>query len=271
MPTSRDHHPRTYVAAGAAILLCLAASLAARQHAGSYTQADAEAGARLYGAQCSACHGADGTLVAGIDLRRGQFKLGSTDEDLVRTITRGVPGTAMPGNSFTAAELFSLVAYLRSMREFGARAVALGDPGSGQRLFEANGCQACHRIDGKGSRFAADLSDIGAVRSGEALLQALTDTSSPVAPGRRFVRAVTRDGRVITGRRLNEDTYTVQLLDDEERLVSLSKGALREYRVTKHVEKPTGKDRLSPGDRADLVAYLLGLTGVDPPTGARTR
>jgi putative heme-binding domain-containing protein len=255
-----------------AVVCCLAGPLAAQQHAGSYTQADIDSGARLYGAQCSACHGAEGTLVASVDLRRGQFTRGTTDEDLARTITRGVPGTAMPPNAFTAAELFSLVAYLRSMREFGARAVALGDPRSGQQLFEARGGPTCHRIDGKGSRFAADLSDIGAIRSGEALQLALTDASNTVAPGRRFVRAVTRDGRVVTGRRLNEDTYTVQILDDGERLVSLAKDTLRDYAVAKHSDRPAGKDRLSPEDRSHLVAYLLGLKGVSPPlTGAPAR
>lgn len=254
------------------LVLGLAGPLAAQQHAGSYTQAEVENGSRLYGAQCAACHGPDGTLVASVDLRRGQFKLGSTDEDLVRTITRGVPGTAMPPNTFTAAELQSLVAYLRSMREFGARAVALGDPRTGGQLFEARGCRSCHRIDGQGSRFAADLGDIGAIRSGEALQQALLDGSNTVAAGRRFVRAVTRDGRVVTGRRLNEDTYTVQLLDADDRLVSLPKEGLREYVVTKHSPTPAGKDRLSPEERSHLVAYLLGLKGLDrPAAGARPR
>ena len=36
-----------------------------------------------------------------------------------------------------------------------------------------------------------------------------------------FTRAVTRDGETIRGRRLNEDTYTVQLIDSQERLRSL--------------------------------------------------
>ncbi len=50
-------------------------------------------------------------------------------------------------------------------------------------------------------------------------------------PINRPVRAVTRDGTVINGRRLNEDTYTVQLLDDQEKLVSLVKADLREYTI----------------------------------------
>lgn len=265
-------HPSQLVRTGIAVacVLTLAGRVAAQQHAGSYTQADVERGALIYGAHCSPCHGPEGETVANVDLRRGQFKLGSTDEDLARIIRRGVPGTAMPPNTFAEPDLFALIAYVRSMREFGARAVTLGDPGSGQQLFASKGCPACHRVDGKGSRFAADLSDIGAIRSGEALHRALLDFSNAVAPGRRFVRAVTSDGRVVTGRRLNEDTYTVQLMDDEERLVSLSKADLREYTTSKISGRPAGKEKLSPDDRSHLVAYLLARKGLDgPPPGPR--
>ena len=50
-------------------------------------------------------------------------------------------------------------------------------------------------------------------------------------PANRPVRAVLRDGTVVTGRRLNEDTFTVQLIDSNERLVSLDRAAIREYTV----------------------------------------
>ena len=260
-------HRSRLVRTGIAIacVLGLSGPVAAQQHAGSYSQADIERGALVYGAHCSPCHGPEGDTIANVDLRRGQFKLGSTDEDLARIITRGVPGTAMPPNKFAEADLFALIAYIRSMREFGARAVTLGNPTTGGELFAARGCPACHRVNGRGSRFAADLSDIGAIRSGEALHRALLDFSNAVPPGRRFVRAVTSDGRVVTGRRLNEDTYTVQLMDDQERLVSLSKEHLREYTTSKISGKPAGKEKLSPEDRSHLVAYLLGLKGLDGP------
>jgi putative heme-binding domain-containing protein len=243
--------------------------LAAQQHAGVYTAADIENGARLYGAQCSACHGADGALVAAVDLRRGVFRLGSSDEQLARTIAQGIPGTAMVPQKFTAAELHALVAYIRSMRDFGARAVAVGDPGTGATLFEQKGCFSCHRVKGKGSLFSVDLSEIGTVRSAEALQRALADTTNVVAPQRRFIRATTSDGRVVTGRRLNEDTFTVQLLDDDGRLVSLVKSELREYTVDKTSPRPTAKDKLTAEDRAHLTAYLAALKAAQ--TGTVTR
>jgi hypothetical protein len=81
-------------------------------------------------------------------------------------------------------------------------------------------------------------------------------------PMNRSVRAVTRDGKVINGRRLNEDTYSVQLIDDQERLLSLDKADLREYTVVTTSTMPSYKDKLSAQEMADLVAYLLTLKGL---------
>ena len=105
-------------------------------------------------------------------------------------------------------------------------------PAAGRRLFEGKGgCATCHRVNGKGPRVAPDLSDIGAIRTPAALQRSLLDPTSAMLPINRPVRVVTRDGRTIRGRRLNEDTYTVQLIDEQERLVSLVKADLREYEL----------------------------------------
>jgi mono/diheme cytochrome c family protein len=82
-----------------------------------------------------------------------------------------------------------------------------------------------------------------------------------LTPINRPVRAVTRDGKVITGRRLNEDTYSVQMLDDKEQLVSLTKSDLREYEVLKTSKMPSYRDKLTIEEIADLVAYLASLKG----------
>src|SRR5437867_4751027 len=236
-------------------------SLTAQEHVGQYSQADVETGYNLYNTNCITCHGANGDSVPGVNLRSGQFRRASNDSDLNRLIQTGIPGTAMPPGRFNTAELAGLVAYIRSMREFDAQP-ARGDARRGQTLFEGKGgCTTCHRINGKGSRVGPDLSDIGAVRSPNALERALIDPTASLLPLNRSVRAVTRDGKVITGRRLNEDTYTVQLIDSEERLVSLEKAALREYTVMKTSSMPSYKDKLSPAELDDIVAYLRTLKG----------
>ena len=243
------------------VLLLLGAQ-GAQEHVGQYSQADVENGFRLFGVHCSTCHGANGDSIPGIDMRRGQFRRVTSDAELTRIISSGIPGTAMPPNRFVSADLAGLVAYIRSMRDFDTREVAIGDAGRGQALFEGKGgCVKCHRVNSKGSRVGPDLSDIGAIRSPEALQQSVLDANSSVLPINRYVRAVTRDGKPVRGRRLNEDTYTVQLIDEQERLVSLDKADLREYTVIKTSSMPSYKDELTSGELADLVAYLRSLKG----------
>jgi putative heme-binding domain-containing protein len=168
----------------------------------------------------------------------------------------------MPPGAFNTSELAGLVAYVRSMHAFGAGAAGRGDASRGRTLFEGKGeCATCHRVNGNGSRVAPDLSEIGAVRSPEALGRSLVDPTASMLPLNRYVRAVTRRGQVIRGRRLNEDTYTVQLISTEERLVSLLKADLEEYTVEKTSAMPTYKDALTAAERDDLVAYLGTLKG----------
>ncbi len=218
----------------------------------------------MYGANCAFCHGAAGNAISNVDLRSGKFRRAASDEDLARLITAGVAGTAMPPHKFQDAELTGIVAYIRAMRDVHTSRIAVGDPRRGKEIFAGKGaCMSCHRVNGQGSRLAPDLSDIGTVRSANDLQQSLLDPTANMLPINRSVRGVTRDGNVITGRRLNEDTYSVQLIDNEERLVSLAKADLKEYTVIKTSSMPSYRGKLSAPELADLVAYLLTLDGVN--------
>ena len=246
-------------------LLCAAPAIAQpppQPVLGEYTPADIAYGARLYDAQCTTCHGANGDGVGGVDLRSGRFRNAVSDQDLARVITNGIPATGMLGFKFDAAELTGVVAYLRNMNSFDRESVKTGDAARGRNVFEGRGgCPRCHRVGTQGPRTAPDLSDIGAVRSAGSLLRSLTDPSSQMMPINRPVRVVTRDGTVLNGRRLNEDTYTVQLIDDRERLVSLNKADLREFTISTTSPMPSYKNTLNADEMADVVAYLLSLKG----------
>ena len=82
-------------------------------------------------------------------------------------------------------------------------------------------------------------------------------------PINRPVRAVLADGTVVSGRRLNEDTYSVQLIDDNGRLRSLDKTTLRELTVITESPMPSYADELSEQEIADVIAYLLTLRGLE--------
>jgi len=231
-------------------------------HAGEYAPADIQYGATVYTAQCTQCHGPNGDQVSGVDLRSGRFRNAATDDDLRRIVTVGIPGTSMPGRRLDAAEVTGIVAYVRNMRDFNSSSVTLGDRARGEALIEGRGqCATCHRANGKGSRVAPDLSDVGTSRAASSLQQSVLDPSSLMIPIDRPVRIVTKDGKTITGRRLNEDTYTIQLIDAQEHLLSLLKTDVREYTILKTSSMPSYKDRLNDQELADLVAYLVTLKG----------
>jgi hypothetical protein len=109
------------------------------------------------------------------------------------------------------------------------------------------------------------LSDVGAIRTPSYIEDALLDPSSIALPQHRFIRATTRSGEVIMGRRMNEDTLTVQILDSKERLLSLSKADLRDYTIENGPRMPSYKDQLTDTERADLISFLVSLKGEDAP------
>jgi putative heme-binding domain-containing protein len=226
-----------------------------------YLPTDVENGSRLYRSNCFACHGPEGNSIPGVDFRRGQFKRASTDDDLLRVIANGVPGTAMPPAAINDSARLALVAYLRSMHE---SASGSGDAAHGRTLLEGKGgCLACHRVNGKGSRLGPDLSEAGAIRTAEYLKRKIVSPADSIMPEHRLVRVVARDGTVVSGRRLNEDTHTIQLMDRDEHLRSFSKSDLREVTLLTTTTMPAYGDKLSASELADIVSYLLTLKGLD--------
>ena len=231
-------------------------------HPEDYPRVDVLHGARLYAENCDRCHGADGNGVSGVDLRSGKFSHATTDGQLRTFITNGSPTAGMPAFTFDAADLTGVVAYLRNMNSIDRGSLKPGDAAHGRTLVETKGaCLSCHRINQTGSRKAPNLSNIGANRSAGSLERSLLDPSSQMWPINRPVHIVTKDGKVINGRRLNEDTYTVQVSDEEGRLISLNKSDLRDLTISTKSTMPSYKQELSPDELSDVVTYLLSLKG----------
>lgn len=218
-------------------------------------------GERLFQATCAVCHGAEGNAVPGIDFAKGRWKRLSKEEDIGQVLAKGIPGTAMPPFDLRPRQVSWLIAYLRSLR-VSAVSAAAGDAEGGRTLFEGKGaCTQCHRIGQNGSRVGPDLSEIGRIRPAPALEQSILEPDAVILPEHLYIRAVTRDGVTITGRRLNEDPSTVQIIDTHERLIGLVKADLQEYKILPASAMPSYRGKLSNSEVADIVKYLSTRKG----------
>ena len=246
-----------------AALGMMAMPAAAQTQGRQYRSEDIRAGAKLYGAQCALCHGQNGDGIAGVNLPRQQFRRASSDEDIRNTIGTGVAAAGMPAFRLMAPELDGLIAYIRSGFDQTGTGFTLGNAARGQALFEGKGgCLSCHRVHGKGALAAPDLSDIGLAKPPGAIQRSLLEPSSAMQPINRTVRIVLGNGRTIEGRRVNEDTHTVQLIGSDGALHSLEKSAIRRMETAARSDMPSYADTLSGEERADLLAYLVSLKGL---------
>jgi len=234
---------------------------AGAQHA---TADDITDGERAFSQSCANCHGPDGNLIAGIDFGRGLMRRSYTDAEIVGIILNGIPETPMPATPGMSREQAErIVAYLRSWPERGFVAADVGDAARGETLFFGKGeCTGCHAVAGRGARHGPDLSRIGRERRAVELEASLIAPASVVDPAARSFRVTRADGEVITGRLLNHDTFTVQLVDTDDRLRSFDKAELRDYGFV-GTPMPGYRDRLSAQEIADLVSYLASLQGLD--------
>jgi len=231
-------------------------------HDAQYPDVDIAYGASLYAARCVTCHGVQGDAIGGVNLRSGKFRNAVTDTELGRFIRAGSPAAGMPPFALDNAEMAGITAYLRNMNSLDTANVKGGDASRGRAIFEGKGgCVSCHRVGRVGSRVAPNLSDIGSQRSPGSIQRSLVDPSSQMMPINRPVRLVKKDGTVVNGRRLNEDTYSIQVIDDKERLHSILKADIKEFTISKTSLMPSYKDTLNSTEIADLLGYLLSLKG----------
>jgi cytochrome c oxidase cbb3-type subunit III len=274
--------PSFYPALGRVVVLMLmlaSLSLSAQNHnpfAGDPKAA--KAGEFQFRINCAFCHGLGARGGGrGPDLTRSQKRHGNSDVDLFRTINQGIPGTAMPPNGTTGQgvgmtdeEIWQVIAYLRSIQRRPER--SRGNAAHGKELFygDAN-CSGCHMVEGKGGRLGPDLTTVGGARTADYIVDSVRNPSRRLAQGlseatKEFpqeyetVTVVTADGKEITGVTLNEDSFTVQLMDTSERLYSFEKDKLHSFKKSRVSLMPAyDTSLLSDKDLQDIVAYLLSV------------
>jgi cytochrome c oxidase cbb3-type subunit 3 len=228
---------------------------------------------------CAFCHGLGARGGGrGPDLTRAQKRHGNSDVEMFHNIHDGIPGTAMPaatnggiGVGMTDEEIWQVVTYLRSV-QVKAPAQPLGNAGHGKELFYgSSACSVCHMIQGQGGRLGPDLTTAGSSRSTEYLIESVRNPSRRLAQGifeamKEFPQeyetasVVTADGTKLTGVLLNEDQFTVQMLDTREQLHLLEKDKLRSFEKRRESLMPAYDQKtLSDKDLQDLIAYLQAV------------
>jgi mono/diheme cytochrome c family protein len=220
------------------------------------TAADAAAGKPLYLRECSGCHGERGNGAGPAadfvdprprDFTQGRLKLRTTEpghppptSDILRTVERGIPGTAMPSFSFLSEdERKKIAAYVLKLADMldEPEPEHSYDPGTaptvtpeiiakGRTMYVDAGCPSCHGALGKGDGESAnELKDVD---------------ERPIKP-RDFTEGIYRGG--------------AQLIDLYYRIAIGMDGT----------PMPGYKDSIDPPDVWALAAYVASLR-VTPPT-----
>jgi putative heme-binding domain-containing protein len=248
-------------------------SRAEQLETGSTSPGELDQGKRLYAVHCASCHGPNGEGSRGPTLAQPKLPRAPEDASLARIITSGISGTEMPRARLERADVMLLVAYVRSL---GARPIeqVAGDPQRGKSLyFEKGQCAKCHVLNGEGSVFGGDLSDVGRMRSAVYLRRALTEPNADVPQSFSrsgdggfpanflYVRVITKDGRDISGVRINEDTFSIQLRQSTGAVFSFFKDEVQLDKTFGKSPMPSYADAFSKEELDDLVAFLVSLRG----------
>jgi putative heme-binding domain-containing protein len=227
-------------------------------------------GQALFRGLCSGCHGGAGRGGKGPDLTDNRWIHGGTDEDIARVIQNGVPRTTMKkmGDALKPDQIRKLIAYIRSLARSSAESTwkpyVPGDPQAGRALFfnpqSKAQCAKCHSVAGEGGRIGPALDRIASRRAPEFIMESILQPSKEIAPEYEAVAVATKDGRMITGLRVNESNFSIQLHEENGRFHSLLKRDLDEVKVLKKSLMPENlAELLTVKELHDLFAYLMTL------------
>jgi putative heme-binding domain-containing protein len=227
-------------------------------------------GQALFRGLCSGCHGGAGRGGKGPDLTDQRWIHGGTDDDIARVIRNGVPNTTMKklGESLKEEQIRKVIAYIRSLARSSAESTwkpyITGDPAAGRTLFfDPKGkvqCAKCHSVGGEGGRIGPPLDRIASRRAPEYLMESILQPSKDIAPEYEAVAVATADGRVVTGLRVNETNFSIQLREENGRFHSFLKRDLEEVKVLKKSLMPENFwELLTVKELHDLFAYLMTL------------
>lgn len=246
-------------------------------------------GEQIYNQHCTACHGINGG--AGeigpeiVHKLSGALRGELDDAQILDVIRNGSPRTAMPAwkGKISEDDIMKIGAFLHSLRGTALDNPLPGDIAHGQDIFWGKGqCGSCHMLAGRGGLRGPDLTNIAAVRKSNLIVDALTKANhriygdggvhlSALPPMETYdaVHIVLKTGRSLDGVLLNQDSYSLQLMGNDDQLYLLDRQQVKEI-IAKPAIMPTDYDkRLAPKEFGDLMAFLTrqGRHAAAPPAG----
>jgi putative heme-binding domain-containing protein len=221
---------------------------------------DVALGQKLYAGRCAGCHGPGGDGGKGANLAVPVLPRAVEDRSLYKVIRYGIAETEMPSFNLTEKEVWQISAFVRTLGRI-SRESLNGDPARGLQLVRGKGgCLQCHAIGTEGGHLGPPLTDIGSRRGPGHLRDKLLDPVATVPEDFRLVE-LTANGQKISGVRLNEDTWSIQIRDFAGRLHSFWKEDVRDLRIERRTPMPSYKGRLDTQEVTDVLVYLTSLRG----------
>lgn len=225
---------------------------------------DINEGRQYFERQCSRCHGFDatGNDETGAPDLTGRLTRASNDAAIFNILRNGIPGTAMLPVSAALhdTEVWQLVAFINSLSKDPANIQLPGNAESGRALFADKGdCASCHMIAGKGGRLGSDLTFVGDKRDPEELVSDLINPSQDVEPRWWRLRITGADDTVREGFRMNESSFSVRIMDNDENLWSYRANQIKNKERITESTMPSYAQTLTDSEVDDLVAYLFSL------------
>ena len=123
------------------LLLLSAAALPAA------AQPDLAAGGARYRLYCASCHGQKGHGGRAPELVSSRWTHGGSDDEIARTVAKGITGTGMAGfgDQFDESDVRELVAFIRSLAAAAPSTAPKGNAARGRDLYWGQGnCASCH-------------------------------------------------------------------------------------------------------------------------------
>jgi len=246
-------------------------------------------GEKLYNQNCTSCHGPNGgageigpEIIHNLSMPlRGEL----SDNQILDVIRDGAPGTVMPAwkGKLADDDILKIGAFLHSLRGTAIDNPLAGNVAHGEEIFWGKGqCGSCHMLGGKGALRGPDLTNVAAEYKSNLIVDALTKPNHRVyGDGGVHLRALPAmdtydavhvtlsNGSAVDGVLLNQDSYSLQLMGDDNQLHLLDRSKVKALTVKPPLMPSDYDKRLTKEEFTDLMAFLT-RQGRKAPAGGQT-